>query len=484
MNNLMNTNTVHILLVDDDEDDFVLTQDLLEASRADYVLEWGKDKKAFERSVKENLHDMYLVDYRLGAVTGVDLIRWAIKEGCDKPIIILTGKGDEKIDREAMHNGAYDYLIKDRIDSQSLERAVRYAMERWRTTQALKVSEERYRGIFENTKDAIYVCREDGSFVTFNESIFTMFGYTRQELEMLTMKDLYVNAEDRERLVSRLKTDSQVTDYEVMLRNKKGDIMHCLISASIQDGEDTEMLYQGLIHDITLRKQHEQEQMHNEKLELSGRIARMIAHEIRNPLTNIDLSLAQLVDEIPGDLDIGLYIDIIKRNSKRINELITDLLQSSKPNMQNKTQVDLHEVVDATLQRALDRIRLKNIQLIKEVTAERCMVEGDPNYLQIALLNIIINAIEAMPDNEGKLHIDMQATGAQVVITISDNGSGIKPEYLNKLFDPYFSNKSNGMGLGLTSTHSIITSLNGHIKVNSIWGKGTTFVITLQALAA
>jgi PAS domain S-box-containing protein len=481
MNNLL-PNTIRILLVDDDEDDFILTQDLLDRSGDNYELEWGKDKLTFEESVKQHKHDLYLVDYRLGAVTGIDLIKWAIGEGCDKPIIILTGKGDESIDREAMRNGAYDYLVKDRIDSQSLERAVRYAMERWRTTRALKVSEERYRGIFENTKDAIYITRSDGSFVTFNESIVNMFGYTPEELSRLKMPDLYVNREERDALIEKVMTNNHVTDQEVTLKNKNGDVMHCLISVSVLYDDGGGPRYQGLIHDITLRKQHEQEHLHNEKLELSGRIARMIAHEIRNPLTNIDLSLAQLLDEIPSHIEVGLYSDIIKRNSNRINELITDLLQSSKPNLQHKTRVDLHEVVDATLQRALDRIRLKNIQLIKDVTADPCVVEGDPNYLQIALLNIIINAIEAMPDKEGKLHIDMHISNNQVMISIGDNGSGIKPEHLNKLFDPYFSNKNNGLGLGLTSTNSIITSLNGHIKVNSIWGKGTTFVITLKAV--
>lgn len=481
MNSLL-PNTIRILLVDDDEDDFILTQDLLDRSVDDYLLEWGKDKATFEQSVKQQKHNLYLIDYRLGAVTGIDLIKWAIGQGCDKPIIILTGKGDESIDREAMRSGAYDYLVKDRIDSQSLERAVRYAMERWRATRALKVSEERYRGIFENTKDAIYITRSDGSFVTFNESIVNMFGYSPEELSRLKMADLYVNPEEREILIEKVNINKHVADQELMFKNKNGDVMHCLVSVSVLYGDAGEPRYQGLIHDITLRKQHEQEHLSNEKLELSGRIARMIAHEIRNPLTNIDLSLAQLLDEIPDNVEVGLYTDIIKRNSTRINELITDLLQSSKPNLQHKTRVNLHEVVDTTLQRALDRIRLKNIQLIKDVTSDSCMVEGDPNYLQIALLNVIINAIEAMPDREGKLHIDMHVVNNHVVIAIGDNGSGIRPEHLNKLFDPYFSNKNNGMGLGLTSTHSIITSLNGHIKVNSIWGKGTTFIITLKVV--
>lgn len=476
-------NKVHILLVDDDEDDFVLTEDLLESSREGYTLEWGKDKHAFEESVKGNKHDMYLVDYRLGAVTGIDLIKWAIANGCNKPIIILTGKGDEKIDREAMREGAYDYLVKDKIDAQSLERAVRYAMERWRTTQALKSSEESYRSIFENTKDVIYITSLNGTFLTFNESIFSMFGYTREELNAMQMKDLYLNAEDRELLSQELLEHKHIADREVLMKHKNGDSMYCLISASVQYDTNNEVVFQGLIHDITLRKQHEQEQLHSEKRELSSRIARMIAHEIRNPLTNIDLSLSQMADEIPEGVDVSLYLDIIKRNSKRINELITDFLQSSKPNIQEKMKVTLQDVIDATLQRALDRIRLKNIQLIKDVSVTPCVVEADPNYLQIALLNIIINAIEAMPDNEGKLHIDMHTTEGLVVVTISDNGSGIRPEHLNKLFDPYFSGKSNGMGLGLTSTHSIINSLNGQIKVNSTWGKGTTFTITLNLVA-
>jgi C4-dicarboxylate-specific signal transduction histidine kinase len=97
-------------------------------------------------------------------------------------------------------------------------------------------------------------------------------------------------------------------------------------------------------------------------------------------------------------------------------------------------------------------------------------------------LNIIINAIEAMTENYGKLHVKLNTENNNVILSISDNGCGIKPEHLNKLFDPYFTNKPNGMGLGLTSTQNIINSLDGQIKVISSTGKGTTFLITLKLI--
>jgi PAS domain S-box-containing protein len=478
----MNGMNTRVLLIDDDEDDFILTQDLIQASNENYIIEWGTEQEIFKKSVLQNLHDIYLIDYRLGAITGIDLIKWAIQNGCHKPIIILTGQGDDKIDREAMLHGAYDYLIKDKIDTQSLSRTLRYSIERWKTTQALKISEENYKSIFENTKDVIYITKPDGQFLTFNESIYSLFGYAKDELLNMSIGDLYLNPKDRETFIHQIEQNKSISDFEVTMCRKNGDEIHCLISASVQKDQNNNKIYQGLIHDITLRKQHEQDLLHTEKRELSSRIARMIAHEIRNPLTNIDLSITQLAEEVPSNDDITLYVDIIKRNSKRINELITDLLQSSKPNIQEKSITNLAQLTNQALNKAIDRIQLKNIQLIKEFSTNDIFVQADEKHLEIALLNIIINAIEAMTENYGKLHVKLNTENNNVILSISDNGCGIKPEHLNKLFDPYFTNKPNGMGLGLTSTQNIINSLDGQIKVISSTGKGTTFLITLKLI--
>lgn len=129
----MDDPTIRILLVDDDEDDYLITQDLLEDIGNDrFVLEWVSTYEQATNIIAQSRHDLYLVDYRLGPHSGLELLRWAMAGGCKSPVILLTGQGDHRVDLEAMEAGAADYLVKGQINSQILERAIRYAVERRR----------------------------------------------------------------------------------------------------------------------------------------------------------------------------------------------------------------------------------------------------------------------------------------------------------------------------------------------------------------
>jgi signal transduction histidine kinase len=125
--------SISILLVDDDEDDYLITQDLLADIGDDrYVLDWVSSYEAATNKMSQNSHDIYLVDFRLGKYSGLELLRWAMESGCKAPIILLTGQGDHQVDLEAMEAGAADYLVKGQINPQILERSIRYAVERYR----------------------------------------------------------------------------------------------------------------------------------------------------------------------------------------------------------------------------------------------------------------------------------------------------------------------------------------------------------------
>ncbi len=380
-----------------------------------------------------------------------------------------------------MQLGASDYLVKDRIDGYTLEKAIRYAVERWQDTEALRRSEEKYRNIFEKSKDVIYTTNRNGNFIDLNESACRLFGYSRQELLNMNAVELYWDEDDRRRFRELINARQEITDFEVVLKTKSGDRIYCLLNTSMQphDNEDG-YVYQGLIHDITKRKKHEQDMIKAEKLEVSSRIARIIAHEIRNPLMNIDLSLSQLTDILTKDEDTGTYFDIISRNSKRINELVGDLLNSSKPRLLQIISTSINEVIDMVLDLAKDRLLLKGITVEKDYGDDLCQVKVDVENMKIALLNIMINAIEAMAQDEGKLSIRTRAVEGLCYIEIGDNGSGIPPDHLERLFDPYFTSKPNGMGLGLTSTQNIILTHKGTLNVESEMGHGTTFIITLD----
>jgi len=234
------------------------------------------------------------------------------------------------------------------------------------------------------------------------------------------------------------------------------------------------------ISDISKRKNAQQELMTAERLAVTGRISRTIAHEIRNPLTNINLSLDQLKSEFPSsDGQATAFMEIIRRNSERINQLISELLYSSKPAEIQLQAKSIQSLLDETIVLAADRLHLKSISLAKDYPETVILAELDPDKMKIAILNIIINAIEAMEANTGQLKIRIEKEPEHCLISISDNGCGIPEENIEHLFDPFFSGKQHGTGLGLAATQNIIRAHHGKIEVDSIANKGTTFKIWL-----
>ena len=216
-----------------------------------------------------------------------------------------------------------------------------------------------------------------------------------------------------------------------------------------------------------------------EKFAATGRIARTIAHEVRNPLTNIDLAASQLKADLNSEEDgLQYFFDVIHRNSNRINKLISDLLQSTKFTELNLSKISLTTLLDETLAAAKDRIDLQQVIVEKNYNCvDEILVDKDK--IKIAFLNIIINAVEAMEQGNGVLKITTKREKDDCIITISDNGSGMDEATLSKLFEPYFTSKPKGNGLGLANTQNIIFNHKGTISVSSQAGKGSTFTIAI-----
>jgi PAS domain S-box-containing protein len=478
----MEKQTINLLLVDDDEDDFLLTSEYLtEIKSKNFKINYASNFEKGIEEISKNCHDIMIFDYLLGAKTGLDLFVKSVEMGCESPVILLTGKGDFKTDMEAMRLGISDYLVKSELDSEKLDRSIRYAMERAMNIRSLKESEEKYRTIFERSRDMIYITNETGDFLEFNESATRIFGYSREEFQKLNASELYKNPSDRNAFLETIQKTGIVTNYEVTLKHKSGEPRFCLISGTIQHGPDKTIYYQGIIHDVTRRRKAERDLVIAEKLAVTGRVVYTLAHEIRNPLTNVNLSVEQLESEIQNEEQI-VYLDIIKRNIKRIDHLLTELLQSAKPAEIKRVKHSINTILDETIELAMDRMVLKNIKLIKSYSEGICDVDVDESKIKIALLNLIINAVEAMPESGGVLKIKTSSKDGRCLIAIEDNGAGIKRENLGRLFEPYFTGKPNGLGLGLATTHNILQSHNATIDVESEEGKGTKFLISIEML--
>jgi signal transduction histidine kinase len=217
-----------------------------------------------------------------------------------------------------------------------------------------------------------------------------------------------------------------------------------------------------------------------ERFTSTGRMARVIAHEIRNPLTNIDLSAGHLENDQLNTDDKKFFLDIIGRNSKRINQLINELLSATKFSELQYEEITANDLVDETLNEAIDRAQLKHIDIRKKYANREIWLNLDRSRMKIALLNIIVNGMEAMNGDGAVLELETALIDSHCIITVSDNGKGMDADTLAKVFDPYFTSKSNGNGLGMTNTQNIILNHKGKIEAFSEEGKGTRFVITLN----
>jgi signal transduction histidine kinase len=223
-----------------------------------------------------------------------------------------------------------------------------------------------------------------------------------------------------------------------------------------------------------------------EKFAATGRIARTIAHEIRNPLTNINLAADQLKTELAVENEEASFLfDMISRNSHRINQLISDLLSSTKFSELNFERITVNELLEEALKEAEDRIQLNEVVLIKAYEINMPAIAVDREKMKTALLNIIINGLESMEGKENKvmkLGTSLDQEHRMCVIKITDTGSGMNEESLSKLFEPYFTSKQNGNGLGLTNTQNVVLNHKGNIHVDSELGVGTCFIISLNAV--
>tara|TARA_R110001599_G_scaffold100004_4_gene256108 strand:+ start:738 stop:2177 length:1440 start_codon:yes stop_codon:yes gene_type:complete len=358
------------------------------------------------------------------------------------------------------------------VDISEHERAIRKA----------KASEVRYEQLFQESIDAIFITNNELLLLETNDAMLKTFGYVRAVMRSLTFKNFFLNEEDFIRFNKEFYKNDRVEEFEAELLLSNGKTGICLINiVELSQTEEGLRLYQGIIKDITRKKMSERELIWAEKLSMTGKIARSIAHEVRNPLTNLSLALEQLKDEIPAEVEeADLYIDIIERNSKRIGNLITELLESSKPKSLKLTKSILNEVVEDTLDLVKDRLKLQGMKLEEDYDPSIPLIPLDSDQMKTALINLFVNAIEAMKAGEGVLSIKTYLEDGTIFLEVRDNGMGIPQENIDSLFEPFFTAKVGGMGLGLTAVQNIIKSHTGQISARSTVGEGTVFQISFS----
>jgi len=347
----------------------------------------------------------------------------------------------------------------------------------------------------------IVAINNDGVVTLINKKGCEVLGYEEDELIGKNWYDLCVPERFREErkkdfyglMAGR---EEMVVDYENIILTKSGQerIIAWHNTLITDDGKTIGTLSSG--EDITKRKQTEDELIRSEKMASLGQLAASVAHEVNNPLAGIMVYVKLLLKKFKeGKLQTeGTDEQLLKmqKELERTTRIIRNLLDFARQSEPTMAPIDLNKVVEAALLLVGNQISLDNINLIKTLNPQLPYVLADFDKIQQVLINIMLNATQAMPDG-GSLTISTSvAEGIRindeirntVRITISDTGIGIPPENLDKLFTPFFTTKEKGkgVGLGLSVVHGIIQKHNGKIEVNSKPDEGTTFRIYLEVM--
>ena len=257
----LNENLIKVLLVDDDEDDFVLTKYLFEDFKDNcYRLEWTSDGGKTLDSMKAHEYDIYLVDYRLGKYNGLEILKEAVASGCTAPIILMTGQGDDEVDFQAMSAGAADYLVKGQIEAPLLERVIRYSLQHARSMEKMQASEEKFRSVIQSASDAIFLVNHHGKIILWNKAAENIFGYTENEVigqsAITLMGEKYARKSEQcgiQKTIEEVLAPISGTIIQAAGRRKDGSEFPLEMSGSIwKTGKG--FFYTSIIRDITERK--------------------------------------------------------------------------------------------------------------------------------------------------------------------------------------------------------------------------------------
>jgi PAS domain S-box-containing protein len=363
--------------------------------------------------------------------------------------------------------------------------------ERTYSEEARRKSEEKYRDLFENANDAIFIVDADLNYIDVNNKAVELFGYSREELLSMNILDV-IPPEQKplsEKEFMKLKSKESYDKFVGKIRTKDGRWLDVEVSSSPIIENDTLIGSRDIVRDITDRKRLEEEFLKREKLESLGVLAGGIAHDFNNLLTGVlgNISLAKI--QVEPASKIYSLLGEAEKASLRSRDLTRQLLTFSRGGAPVKAAVNIGELIKETAAFSLSG---SDVKCIYKIADDLRPADVDSGQISQVINNLIINADQAMPEGgivtivcgnetlEPDNTLLLQA-GRYVKIDVQDRGTGIREEHLNKIFDPYFTTKQKGSGLGLASAYSIVQRHNGLMTVESTLGAGTTFHVYLPA---
>lgn len=354
--------------------------------------------------------------------------------------------------------------------------------------EQVRESEERYRQIFESAVDGLYRSTPNGNLVNVNSAFAAMLGYEApEELQGINlMKDLFVDQIEGARQLGRLKESGQIRDLECDLRRRSNDTMPARISIrAVTDGTDNQMYHLGIIKDVTEQKRLAQQLIVSERLAVVGELVAGVAHEVRNPLCGITTTLSALNRRLEDRQEVKPFLDVVMTEVGRLNYLMEQLLEHSRPVRLDGDEAALRNAIAVVLEEFRSQADEKGVTLSMENFEQVPSLRVDRRKMHGVFTNLVENALQhTEPGGCVRLALSanevVRSNGlAEVEIEVTDTGAGIAAENLNKVFEPFFTTRTTGIGLGLAIVRKTIHDHGGTIAVRSSLNKGTTFVIKL-----
>ena len=511
----------HLLLVDDDEDDFILIQECLQdVHRMGFEIDWANNGDKALGAIRNKPYDVCFLDYRLGRQTGLDLLSHIVNEYPYLPVIMLTGLDDFDIDIQAMKLGATDYLIKKEIDPKILGKSIRYSMERMRSQQeiqrmkdlALQNSKERFAALFNQSPDAILILDPEGAILNSNPAAETLLESTWDELFKKIIFELPQWTQGTVELFKKGVDEAQkgiFYSFELTAKHTDGStfFLEGILSHIKLEGE--QFNFQLILRDITERKRAENAiHMLNEELEervkkrthelkqaqkqlliqermaALGQLIATVAHELRTPLGTVRSSLFTIEDAVSREEKdrVKKAVTFAERNVVRCDNILSELLDFTRKKGPQLSPVR----IDEWLAQILDEIsEHEGVQVISDLKTN-ILAAIDPWILKRAIVNVIQNAAEALGKcnsfSESKIFISSSYKNERIELTIKDTGPGMDAETLERALEPLFSTKKYGIGLGLPIVQKIMIEHDGGIEIVSEKNEGVTVVLWLPVI--
>lgn len=476
-----------LLLVEDSALDAELLTIQLGKSRLPLVVQRVASERELRDQIAESPPDLIVSDFNINGMDAFRVLDIVHETMPDCPVIVVTGTLTDELAAECIKRGAIDYLLKDKLERlpSAVERALSEKQLVAERAAAQRVLRD-HAAIVSASDDAIIGLAVDETVTSWNHGAENLFGCPAADALGKSFSSV-VPPEDRLKLVqiqAALKEGLRVRNLETIYHRQDGKILSISLTVSPILGAEGEVLGGAVIaRDVSERKQLEQQFLHSQKMEAVGRLAGGVAHDFNNLLTVINGYADLAAAELEPDSTIFVKIKSIKGAAMRASGLTRQLLAFSRRQVLQPQIVSLNDAI-RNVATMLSRLIAANIEVVTNLGTDIPLIKIDPGQLEQVILNLVVNAQDAMPSG-GKLLIETAGVvgPSGAVIVVQDNGVGMDENTRSRIFEPFFTTKEagKGTGLGLATVYGIVQQSGGVISVASEPGKGATFRICFPA---